>query len=48
MTSCSGKVDGMTETVWLETRDHPRDMLGRTFEDPDGYRIVLQNAGWPV
>ncbi|MGB5102475.1 MAG: hypothetical protein WBO04_04040 [Steroidobacteraceae bacterium] len=20
--------------------------LGRTFEDPDGYRVVLQNAGW--
>jgi catechol 2,3-dioxygenase-like lactoylglutathione lyase family enzyme len=22
------------------------DRKGRTFEDPDGYRIVLQNAGW--
>ena len=22
------------------------DRLGRTFEDPDGYRVVLQNAGW--
>jgi catechol 2,3-dioxygenase-like lactoylglutathione lyase family enzyme len=20
---------------------------GRTFEDPDGYRVVLQHAGWP-
>lgn len=20
--------------------------LGRTFEDPDGYRVVLQNASW--
>jgi catechol 2,3-dioxygenase-like lactoylglutathione lyase family enzyme len=20
---------------------------GKTFEDPDGYRIVLQNAAWP-
>jgi hypothetical protein len=20
---------------------------GRTFEDPDGYRTVLQNAAWP-
>src|SRR5262245_45371111 len=20
---------------------------GKTFEDPDGYRVVLQNAGWP-
>jgi catechol 2,3-dioxygenase-like lactoylglutathione lyase family enzyme len=22
------------------------DILGKTFEDPDGYRIVLQNANW--
>lgn len=22
------------------------DRLGKTFEDPDGYRIVLQNASW--
>ncbi|WP_175713059.1 VOC family protein [Burkholderia ambifaria] len=22
------------------------DASGQTFEDPDGYRIVLQNAGW--
>jgi hypothetical protein len=22
------------------------DVSGRTFEDPDGYRVVLQNAGW--
>ncbi len=22
------------------------DRLGRTFEDPDGYRVVLQNAAW--
>lgn len=22
------------------------DRHGRTFEDPDGYRVVLQNAGW--
>lgn len=22
------------------------DLRGRTFEDPDGYRIVLQNAAW--
>ena len=22
------------------------DNKGRTFEDPDGYRVVLQNAGW--
>lgn len=24
------------------------DRNGRTFEDPDGYRVVLQNAGWPA
>lgn len=24
------------------------DRLGKTFEDPDGYRVVLQNADWPV
>lgn len=23
------------------------DRSGKTFEDPDGYRVVLQNAGWP-
>jgi catechol 2,3-dioxygenase-like lactoylglutathione lyase family enzyme len=23
------------------------DRSGRTFEDPDGYRVVLQNASWP-
>ncbi len=23
------------------------DLRGRTFEDPDGYRVVLQNADWP-
>jgi catechol 2,3-dioxygenase-like lactoylglutathione lyase family enzyme len=23
------------------------DKLGKTFEDPDGYRVVLQNASWP-
>ena len=22
------------------------DRAGRTFEDPDGYRVVLQNASW--
>jgi hypothetical protein len=22
------------------------EVRGRTYEDPDGYRIVLQNAGW--
>jgi catechol 2,3-dioxygenase-like lactoylglutathione lyase family enzyme len=24
------------------------DRDGRTFEDPDGYRVVLQNAAWPL
>jgi hypothetical protein len=24
------------------------DRNGRTFEDPDGYRVVLQNAAWPA
>lgn len=23
------------------------DLRGRTYEDGDGYRVVLQNAGWP-
>ena len=23
------------------------DRRGRTFEDPDSYRVVLQNAAWP-
>jgi catechol 2,3-dioxygenase-like lactoylglutathione lyase family enzyme len=23
------------------------DVSGATFEDPDGYRVVLQNAKWP-
>ena len=24
------------------------DQNGKTFEDPDGYRVVLQNANWPL
>ena len=24
------------------------DKKGRTFEDPDGYRVVLQNESWPA
>lgn len=24
------------------------DVNGRTFEDPDGYRIVMQNAAWSM
>jgi len=24
------------------------DRRGRTFADPDGYRVVLQNAAWPA
>jgi catechol 2,3-dioxygenase-like lactoylglutathione lyase family enzyme len=23
------------------------DQRGKTFEDPDGYRVVLENAAWP-
>jgi hypothetical protein len=23
------------------------DKKGKTFEDPDGYRVVLQHAAWP-
>ncbi len=24
------------------------DKKGKTFEDPDGYCVVLQNASWPA
>lgn len=24
------------------------DVRGNTFEDPDGYRVVLENAAWPA
>lgn len=24
------------------------DVRGKTFEDPDGYRVVLQNGDWPA
>jgi hypothetical protein len=24
------------------------DRLGRTYEDPDGYRVVIQNQSWVV
>jgi catechol 2,3-dioxygenase-like lactoylglutathione lyase family enzyme len=24
------------------------DVRGKTYEDPDGYRVVLQNASWPT
>jgi catechol 2,3-dioxygenase-like lactoylglutathione lyase family enzyme len=24
------------------------DRAGLTFEDPDGFRVVLQNAAWPI
>lgn len=38
----------------LEAQGHPSvpshnpywDRQGKTFEDPDGYRVVLQNAAW--
>jgi catechol 2,3-dioxygenase-like lactoylglutathione lyase family enzyme len=40
----------------MEQAGHPRvpsanpywDKRGATFEDPDGYRVVLQNAAWPA
>jgi hypothetical protein len=25
-----------------------RDKKGKTFEDPDGYQVVLQHASWPA
>ena len=24
------------------------DRLGKTYEDPDGYRVVIQNQSWPA
>lgn len=24
------------------------EKVGATFEDPDGWRVVLQNTSWPV
>jgi catechol 2,3-dioxygenase-like lactoylglutathione lyase family enzyme len=40
--------------AWMEVNGYPAvksfnpywDRQGKTFEDPDGYRVVLQNASW--
>ena len=32
----------------VESHNPYWDKLGHTFEDPDGYRIVLQRATWPT
>lgn len=37
----AGFVEAVSFNPYWETR-------GRTFEDPDGYRVVLQNAEWAV
>jgi len=39
----------MTEAGFIPVASHNPywDARGRTFEDPDGYRVVLQNAEWP-
>ena len=31
----------------LPSHNPYRNARGRTFKDPDGYRVVLQNAAWP-
>jgi hypothetical protein len=31
----------------VQSRNPYWDTDGRTFEDADGYRVVLQNTGWP-
>jgi hypothetical protein len=36
--SCGHKVVKAFNPYW--------DKQGKTFEDPDGYRVVLQNARW--
>lgn len=38
----------MTEAGFkpVSSRNPYWDARGRTFEDPDGYRVVLQNAAW--
>ena len=32
----------------VESENPYWDVKGATFEDPDGYRVVLQGTGWPV
>lgn len=31
----------------VESENPYWDVRGKTFEDPEGWRVVLQNAGWP-
>jgi catechol 2,3-dioxygenase-like lactoylglutathione lyase family enzyme len=40
MTSCGYQRVDSFNPYW--------DVLGQTFEDPDGYRVVLQNADWKL
>jgi catechol 2,3-dioxygenase-like lactoylglutathione lyase family enzyme len=43
-------VDQMTSAGYLPVRSYNPywDHYGRTYEDPDGYRVVLQNTGGPL
>jgi len=43
-------VDQLTSAGYLPVGSYNPywDRHGRTYEDPDGYRVVLQNTGWPV
>jgi catechol 2,3-dioxygenase-like lactoylglutathione lyase family enzyme len=42
-------VDRMTRQGYQPVKSYNPywDIQGKTFEDPDGYRVVLQNAAWP-
>ena len=44
--SCARMVEAGFEIV--PSHNPYWDARGRTFEDPDGYRVVLQRADWPV
>jgi hypothetical protein len=48
-TGWQAAVDRMTSAGYQAVRAfNPYwDRHGHTFEDPDGYRVVLQNADWP-
>ena len=48
--SWQGAVDQMKSAGYLSVRSYNPywDRHGRTFEDPDGYRVVLQNTTWPI
>lgn len=41
-------VQRMQKTGFVAATSHNPywDQVGRTFQDPDGYRVVLQNAAW--